>query len=1770
MSRGLLLVDGSALAFFVLDSLAGEGLRELGGDYAKIGDRAVEIVKGWLRYGHAVEIVADGSADKFKKEELLRRRDERLARYFGLYTVLESGESPAETGTGSATWQRLPPPPMFFNEVYGRLLEFCEESEYGSCVKMTKAKGEADMYLAKRAVQTKLAIQAKLQAGSVQQGYPVYVVSQDSDFFFVENISYVPLDSIDATTGAAGVVYTRSKLAKEMGLEPSAMTDLALALGNDFLGNSKYRKFLDVGKIVKGFRNKSYKLDIPDDMLERAQYIRDFYSNVLGEDDLDLQVEGFNNFLLAGELDDLDAEENESPEILVFRGDLPKRETVTPAGASTQHNQSTIVSVMKVLQSRCKKYATELADQNFGQPVDQARIYMLIRAAFSRLCQSFGWEYEEDIVERSFMLAQAKSSGRDSDYEFLVQAPETRTRSGWQRYCLCYAFQRISIWILQRFQVHLQILPSMIFDYHAFFYENSMDGDSDIEESNELKFARTEFGNMVKEETNPTTQQGRGSTGRGGLRQFSTRKKPATSPKKPEEQAPVAHQSLPVDEHRQNILSTIHANRVTVIHGETGSGKSSRIPLFIMEACSFSKQIMVSQGRRIAARSLRDRVQNVLGGAKKDLVGLRMGGGCVEETQRTKLWYVTTGYLVRKLASSPSYFDNFSYLILDEIHERSTDTDIVCLLVKRLLDTNKEIRVVLMSATIQADLFRDYFSVRQPALFVGAKRFQLTVHTLDSPGMMLALPESAQSDAITLGEALDQLARVKPIIGMTNAQRASNPDVQMQVTPRVSQLQNRICVELVHKLIHESTSAILVFVGGMADIVDLTTAFDDVNEVTKFTNANTPFINVIPIHSSIPYEEQMDAWSEPKEREVKVIIATNSAESSLTLPDVDTVICLGIRREVEFNQESKTSGLAYRWISKASATQRAGRTGRTRPGVVYRLYTNKSWEMMNDFDLPEIHSSPLENVVLDMKSFLEGAVIPMLRNVIDPPSLRRTQDALTTLFDQGFIDSPEDEVSALTSLGKFVSRLGIDLHVGGLVARGAALGCIPESIAIAAALSVPQGPFRVANPIKLRDLAEYHSLISTIIETQLELGGGINSDPLVYVRLISIWHHCPSTKFRRWFCNVGGLVYSRMRQLYVVYKHLLNSVVGATRKSEASLAIPHPAELFSEPKKFNRVLFTLFSSKPGNVFSVKTPTYSDVDAVNVRTHQSSDLLDVSKKYTIVKFTAPFEPPQLSELNALFPPTMKWYCGFDSKTFGASLGITVDEYRSRFEENIRTLIIHPDNLIPIEDQYATLRGLDGSPVQDKPTETYEFTIKTKGKKNTEKKSGSKKTHPVVWTALLSYYTSCPSDDDSSDYGEDDSSDYGDDDSSDYGDDYFQYRDNTCEYMSYFMYISNHPAVLESFLAEFDTRFEMKLFSKTSDIVCYEIFKVLRFTSKPVDYHVRKWWQSTLAPGIIVEASPSMNLSFQGYNFELKKQDLPLFTPEISSVRSNPATADKRLFFLEKNLQQDSGYPVEDIPAGVKLLLAYAAKNKPNTKVDFMKANEKTGQFTIANVHPQCTPLNAFVPSSIGEHESANINVSRSGIAKAYPSRHGLASLAYSDSHGGAAGFAGIVTCIKSKGERTSKVAICDQMTVLPDSFGKAWIGTALACVNASPDSDFLPENEEACESVAELLWDDMLSSTNLGKPNQKLINLVNLVFEDFKLTPRKLDPSYYEEASRVSSPTCESQPDADPSPVKLSPDKPSSPRKVSPKPLQGSAPVFLPSSVTKKRRSKTPK
>ncbi len=813
-------------------------------------------------------------------------------------------------------------------------------------------KGEADYEIAK------VAMQAEPQSLQV-------VVGNDSDFSFFRGISYLPFSTLawnPSTHTLHGTCIRRSELIKKLDLpDEAALVEVALALGNDFVSPVLS---INEGKKIENkiafLRSKPVGYQLPPDLKVIPRKDDD-------EPWTQTELENAMGFCRRWyDLGEIDADDWYAPE-----------------------PEDTLIQVVD----------EEVGDVMFVRPQDD-RVLPVLPFKVSKKTVKFRPIKDKSMITPvarclNEALVDRKKNGENGDpfllHQLHIQLLSTLSvsskrkaiteRPTWDDVTLTYWIETI---LSKAFDASMDLKMARIFRP-----SNTFD-------------AGTYFWLLQKSREKLTGKS-------------KAKKKDDSEEKKAEEEAYVP-QRLPIDEHEQVIIDTVRKHRVSIIQGETGCGKSSRLPIMLLKApppdpALSEVEMFVSQPRRIAAKALVERVRSI----EPELgpkIALRMGHGVREyESKQTKAWFVTTGYLVRVLANDLGRFNTVSHLIVDEVHERSVDTDLLCWLCRRLLAYNPHIRLVLMSATLAASLYQVYFDVRHPLIHVGAKRFPLKEYYLedflDPKQFKLPPREKKTVDAL--------IANCKT----TKCRAAPSYNVMEKVFSFVTYLATSL---------GQPGSSVLIFVPGMNEIVSIT-------ELVEQVYVPDVVFTCFPIHSDIPFEDQMEVFAPPKPGEIKIMIATNAAESSVTLPDCDHVICLGLCKQIVYNQLSHRQMLLPTWISRASATQRAGRTSRVRPGTVYRMYTRDIFERhMDEFEPGEMRRIPLDSVILMLKQIVESeeSVSKILSECLEPPDMSTIERSYDSLHKSHFLTQPDDE-GTITNLGNFVAALGIDLTLGSLI-----------------------------------------------------------------------------------------------------------------------------------------------------------------------------------------------------------------------------------------------------------------------------------------------------------------------------------------------------------------------------------------------------------------------------------------------------------------------------------------------------------------------------------------------------------------------------------------------------------------------------------------------------------------------------------------------------------------------------------------------------------------
>ncbi|XP_010737992.3 putative ATP-dependent RNA helicase DHX34 [Larimichthys crocea] len=458
--------------------------------------------------------------------------------------------------------------------------------------------------------------------------------------------------------------------------------------------------------------------------------------------------------------------------------------------------------------------------------------------------------------------------------------------------------------------------------------------------------------------------------------------------------------NLPIFQYRDRIVELVRLHPVVVVAGDTGCGKSTQVPQYLLQA-GFNN-ISCTQPRRIACISLAKRVSF----ESLNQFGSKVGHQIRFETTRTtatKLLFLTEGLLLRQIQQDRT-LAQYQVVIVDEVHERHLHCDFLLGVLRCLVADRPDLRLILMSATINIKLFSDYFS-SAPVLQVPGRLFPIQVIYQPIP------PEEQPSRS----EKLDPRPYLRILQG-----------IDQRYPP-------------------EERGDLLLFLSGVAEI-------STIQEACQIYATHTSRWIVLPLHSTLSLAQQDKVFDIAPPGVRKCIISTNIAETSVTIDGVRFVVDSGKVKEMSFDPKAKMQRLQEFWISRASSEQRKGRAGRTGPGVCYRLYAESDYDAFAPYPVPEIHRVALDSLILQMKSMCLGD--PLSFVFIDPPPAASIQTAVTYLKEQGALDSRGE----LTSIGSLLAQLPVDVVIGKMLVLGSLFNLVEPVLTVAAALSV-QSPF---------------------------------------------------------------------------------------------------------------------------------------------------------------------------------------------------------------------------------------------------------------------------------------------------------------------------------------------------------------------------------------------------------------------------------------------------------------------------------------------------------------------------------------------------------------------------------------------------------------------------------------------------------------------------------------------------------------------------------------
>ena len=460
---------------------------------------------------------------------------------------------------------------------------------------------------------------------------------------------------------------------------------------------------------------------------------------------------------------------------------------------------------------------------------------------------------------------------------------------------------------------------------------------------------------------------------------------------------------LPVLQRREEIADAIRDNQVVVVCGETGSGKSTQLPKICLDiGRGIDGLIGHTQPRRIAARSVAARIADEMNRPLGQDVGFKIR--FTDTTSPTTYIKLMTDGILLAESQHDRFLDQYDTIIIDEAHERSLNIDFLIGYLKRLLPRRRDLKLIITSATIDAERFRQHFTIRgkaAPVVEVSGRMFPVDL-------------------------------RYRPVEDQEEEESGGNSDPDWL----------RGIAQAVDELTEIDDGDILIFMPTERDIHDAAKVLRG-RQIRSRSGQPT---EILPLYARLSTKDQNRVFTTSSHR--RIVIATNVAESSLTVPGIRYVIDPGTARISRYSARSKMQRLPIEPISQASADQRMGRCGRVGPGICIRLYSQQDYNNRDRFTPPEIQRTNLASVILQTKSLRLGEIeeYPFL----DPPKPTTVRAGYRTLFELGAID----ERNQLTDLGKRLSRLPVDPRIGRIILAGHDENCLHEILIIGSALEI--------------------------------------------------------------------------------------------------------------------------------------------------------------------------------------------------------------------------------------------------------------------------------------------------------------------------------------------------------------------------------------------------------------------------------------------------------------------------------------------------------------------------------------------------------------------------------------------------------------------------------------------------------------------------------------------------------------------------------------------
>lgn len=475
---------------------------------------------------------------------------------------------------------------------------------------------------------------------------------------------------------------------------------------------------------------------------------------------------------------------------------------------------------------------------------------------------------------------------------------------------------------------------------------------------------------------------------------------------------------LPINEFREKIIKEVEENNVVVIKGDTGCGKTTQVPQFIMDAFAARGQatdcnMIVSQPRRISAISLAERIADERSEQVGDVVGYQVRLSQELPNTPAGILFCTSGILLRRLQFNP-ILEGCTHVIIDEAHERTINIDMLLVLLKRAIQERPSLKIIIMSATINAELFQNYFNC----------------NVINVPGRTFPVKMNFQQDI----DALDLQSASKFDTSFSENEKENfGPTVDIV---KMGELISWITQ-------NKPPGAILCFLPGWSEIVKMKKYLEDYSYLSRKQTL------IVPVHSRMSHYDQRKIFGTPPPDVRKIVLATDIAETGITVTDVVYVIDSCTHRQVQWHEKRGFASIDNHWASQANINQRKGRAGRVRPGESYHFITREKFQQLDAHPDPEVMRSSLEKTVLDAKTYSHEKALDFLGSMPQPPARSRIHQAVQNLINLGALDDEEN----LTPLGKRIALFTLNPQLSKAIVYSSIFQCVSPLITIASVMS---------------------------------------------------------------------------------------------------------------------------------------------------------------------------------------------------------------------------------------------------------------------------------------------------------------------------------------------------------------------------------------------------------------------------------------------------------------------------------------------------------------------------------------------------------------------------------------------------------------------------------------------------------------------------------------------------------------------------------------------